>query len=154
MVETPSTLPATTYTVGSFALAGSFLGMPYEGILLGIVGGVLFLLFNGPKNTHSLVATLSGSAMVAGLGAPAVAEILVGDAGLDHTNPLTLQRFFAFALGGSWLILMPILMHLLGRLKNLSIHLPNVDVQTEAKSSSEEEIFVRKERPKRGSRGT
>lgn len=149
MVDTSGSVPAVTYTIGSFALAGSFLGMPYEGILLGIAGGVMFLLFNSPKNTHSLVSTLAGSAMVAGLGAPVVAEVLVGDAGLDHTNPLTLQRFFAFVLGGSWLVLMPLMVHFLGRIKNINVRLPNVELGADTRIEEKP-----KRPPNRGSQGT
>lgn len=148
MVDSPNAVPALTYTIGSLSVAGSFLGMPYEGIVYGIVGGVMFLLFNAPKNAHNLVSTLLGSAIVAGLGAPVLAEVLVHDGGLDNTNPLTLQRFFAFVLGGSWLILLPILLHLIGKFKTLNAKFPNVEFGTEAVPAPKETLHKRNSREK------
>ena len=110
-VTEPTTVVAsTTYTVGSFAFAGSMMGMPYEGMLFGLIGGVLFVSFYTPETHTKLVATLAGSALIAGLGGPVTAGVLTNTDAFARVNPTAIERLSALILGGVWLVLLPILL--------------------------------------------
>ncbi|MDK4680141.1 hypothetical protein QDY71_01455 [Kingella negevensis] len=90
--------------VGLVGIAGTFLGMPIEAMILGAAGCAIALGRGGIVTRGKAVSTIIASMMFAGTASPAVAAWLINhvDLGAPQEEVLYFKALVPFAIGGGW----------------------------------------------------
>lgn len=99
-----------TLTVGTINIAGTLLGMHYDSLLFGLLGGLIMLSSSERgSRSHALSNVLAGI-LVAGVGSPILVEVVIsvigilGKLGSDNLRPAA-----AMLIGGSWHVGLPVI---------------------------------------------
>ena len=109
-------MPVNTTTSMAYALnvslvgiAGTFLGMPVEALILGAMGGAISLGRGEVMTRGKAVSTIIASMMLAGSASPLVVAWLVSHLHLADAEQeaLYLKPLVPFAIGSTWQWLLP-----------------------------------------------
>lgn len=73
-----STTTAAAISVGTVSLVGTFLGMHYDALLLGLFGGLLMLARQQPASRFTAFSGVTLSSLLAGAISPVTSSIIVG----------------------------------------------------------------------------
>ena len=84
---------SSAVNISAIGIAGTFLGMPIEALILGAVGGAVSLGRSEPSGRRQAVTGLIASMMLAGTLSPLLVEL--------GTNYL-LKAFVPFTVGATW----------------------------------------------------
>lgn len=96
---------AAAVNISAIGIAGTFLGMPIEALVLGAVGGAVALGRSEPSGRRQAVSGLIASMMLAGTASPLVVEI--GAHYLHLSDASLLKAFVPFAIGATWQWFLP-----------------------------------------------
>ncbi len=95
----PTTTAGAAIAVGSVSVAGTLLGIPYEGLILGLFAGLLALKREEDLSRIAAVSKVTVSALFGGAGAPVAAES-IGIAFNMHSP--VVAPLCAIAIGYGW----------------------------------------------------
>lgn len=95
----PTATAGTAIAVGSVSIAGSLLGIPYDGLILGLFAGLLALKSEEDLSRFAAVSKVTVSALFGGAGGPVAAES-IGIAFNMH-GPVV-APLCAIAIGYGW----------------------------------------------------
>ena len=108
MEPSSSSAAGVTISVGTVSIVGTLLGMHYDALLFGLFGGLLFLARSDSAQRPKAIASIISSTLIAGVGSPIFASMLVfWINGLETVGGDTLRRACALALGGGWQAVLP-----------------------------------------------
>ncbi len=107
MAEPSSTTGGIVIAVGTVTLTGTFLGLQYDGLLFGLCGGMISLMFLPPESptlrtTRATAVMLAGAAFLGALFSPAAAP-LAQSAG-DWATKIPAESLRLAAAGGIGLL--------------------------------------------------
>ena len=91
--------------ISAIGIAGTFLGMPIEALILGAVGGAVSLGRSEPSGRRQAVTGLIASMMLAGTASPLVVEM--GAHYLHLSDASLLKAFVPFTIGATWQWFLP-----------------------------------------------
>ncbi len=86
--------------ISAIGIAGTFLGMPIEALILGAVGGAVSLGRSEPSGRRQAVTGLIASMMLAGTLSPLLMEL--GTNYLHLSDTALLKAFVPFTVGATW----------------------------------------------------
>ncbi len=114
----PSSTTAAAISVGTVSIVGTFLGMHYDALLLGLFGGLLMLARQQATNRFTAFSGVTLSALFAGAISPVTASIIV-----SYVSFITLEEAricSAAVVGCGWQSFAPIILdNLSATLKSL-----------------------------------
>lgn len=93
----------------AIGIAGTFLGMPIEALILGAAGGAIALGRGGVMTRGKAVSTILTSMMLAGAASPAVASWIAHyiNLGSPEEEAALLKPLVPLAIGGCWQWILP-----------------------------------------------
>ena len=103
----PSSTSAAAFTVGTVSVVGTFLGMHYDALLLGLFGGLIMLARQQAATRLIAFSSVTLSAIFAGAMSPVAASVVVA-----YTQALSLDEArisSAAVIGCGWQSIAPIL---------------------------------------------
>lgn len=95
----PTTTAGAALAVGSVSVAGTLLGIPYEGLILGLFAGLLSLKREEDLSRFAAVSKVTVSALFGGAGAPVATESVRIAFGMH--SPV-IEPLCALAIGYGW----------------------------------------------------
>lgn len=102
----PSTTSVAAFTVGTVSVVGTFLGMHYDALLLGLFGGLIMLARQESATRLIAFSSVTLSTLFAGAMSPIAASVLVA-----YTQALSLDEArisCAALIGCGWQSMAPI----------------------------------------------
>lgn len=72
----PASTAGIALAAGAITVTGSILGVQYDALLLGFIGGLVILSFQPQKTLHAVFASLFTSSTLGGVLAPIVAQTM------------------------------------------------------------------------------
>jgi hypothetical protein len=103
----PSSTSAAAFTVGTVSIVGTFLGMHYDALLLGLFGGLIMLARQQAATRLIAFSSVTLSTLFAGAMSPVAASVVVA-----YTAALTLDEArisCAALIGCGWQSMAPII---------------------------------------------
>ena len=102
----PSTTSVAAFTVGTVSVVGTFLGMHYDALLLGLLGGLIMLARQREATRLIAFSSVTLSTLLAGAMSPVAASVVVA-----YTTAMTLDEArisCAALIGCGWQSMAPI----------------------------------------------
>lgn len=104
----PSSTSAVAFTVGTVSVVGTFMGMHYDALLLGLFGGLIMLARQESATRMIAFSSVTLSALFAGATSPVAASIII-----SYTKTISIEEariFCAAIIGCGWQYIAPVMM--------------------------------------------